>query len=46
MCGIAGFFQTKYDVFNEHSCRLLTNKLTNMKKSIKTTVDRMTMIYI
>ena len=35
MCGIAGFFQTKYDVFNEHSCRLLTNKLTNMKKSIK-----------
>lgn len=35
MCGIAGFFQTKHDVFNEHSCRLLTNKLTNMKKSIK-----------
>lgn len=35
MCGIAGFFQTKHDVFKEHSCRLLVNKLINMKKSIK-----------
>lgn len=35
MCGIAGFFQTKHDVFKEHSYRLLVNKLINMKKSIK-----------
>lgn len=35
MCGIAGFFQTKHDVFKEHSNRLLVNKLNNMKKFIK-----------
>ena len=35
MCGIAGFFQTKHDVFKEYSYRLLVQKLINMKKSIK-----------
>ncbi len=35
MCGIAGFFQTKHDVFKEHSRNLLQNKLKNMKVSIK-----------
>lgn len=35
MCGIAGFFQTKHDVFKEHSRNLLKNKLKNMKSAIK-----------
>lgn len=35
MCGIAGFFQTKHDVFKDYSFNLLKNRLINMKNSIK-----------
>lgn len=35
MCGIAGFFQTKYDISNHQVYASLQNKLTKMKKSIK-----------
>lgn len=35
MCGIAGFFQTKYNISNEQTYYLLQNKLLNMEKSIR-----------
>ena len=35
MCGIAGFYQLKHDVFKDYSFNLLKNKLINMKNSIK-----------
>lgn len=35
MCGIAGFYQLKHDVFKDYSFNLLKNKLKNMKNSIK-----------
>ena len=35
MCGIAGFYQLKHDVFKDYSFNLLRNKLINMKNSIK-----------
>ncbi len=35
MCGIAGFYQLKHDVFKDYSFKLLRNKLINMKNSIK-----------
>lgn len=35
MCGIAGFYQLKHDVFKDYSFKLLRNKLNNMKNSVK-----------
>lgn len=35
MCGIAGFYQLKHDVFKDYSFHLLKNKLINMKNQIK-----------
>lgn len=35
MCGIAGFFQTKYNISDNQVYTSLQNKLINMKKSIK-----------
>lgn len=35
MCGIAGFFQTKYNISNEQTYYFLKNKLEKMKNAIK-----------
>ena len=35
MCGIAGFYQLKHNVFKDYSYKLLTGKLKNMRDSIK-----------
>lgn len=35
MCGIAGFYQFKHDVFKDYSHNLLVKKLQNMKYSLK-----------
>jgi asparagine synthase (glutamine-hydrolysing) len=34
MCGIAGFYQVKHDVFKDYSFKLLRQKLINMKNSL------------
>ena len=34
MCGIAGFFQTKYNISNEQTYYFLKNKLEKMKNAI------------
>ena len=36
MCGIAGFFQTKYNISNEQTYYFLKNKLEKMKNAINT----------
>ena len=35
MCGIAGFFQTKYNISNEQTYYFLKNKLEKKKKAKK-----------
>lgn len=35
MCGITGFFQTKYNISNEQTYYFLKNKLEKMKNAIK-----------
>lgn len=42
MCGIAGFFQTKYNISNEQTYYFLKNKLEKMKNAIKHRVLMMT----